>query len=417
MALATLMSNSHYSAFFKNRYPQRKIEDTTAYGKPWYSQVSKSDELVGVTTYVPLQVDSPQGFSQNLVRALTNVTSTRGIAWAISPVSFYAGLTIDAKTMLASRNNEGAFFRARERDVDNILEQLGQEFERALWSDGSGSLGQCLADPSGGTTLTLTNVADAIKFHIGMTFHFYDDSSGAPTGNPRAGGPYHVASVNEDTGVITTVETIDAAVEINDHLVRDTVGAGTGGINNLISGIPSWVPSTDPSSSPFFGVDRSVSPQKLGGWRQSWLGSIEETCKALDAKMRRVNMKSKELWLSFGNFNRLDLELGARGMRDEDKGSGSFGRNSLKMTTPGGGVTVKCGPYVPDNAGFLLTPDTWKVMHLGGLPHMVQDDGLTAIRVGGGSAAAAEDGIEIRFRAFWQNVCLNPYANGRFPIS
>jgi hypothetical protein len=411
---ATVMTAAHYSVFFKNRYPQRKIEDTTAYGKPWLSQTSKSDELVGVTTYVPLQTDSPQGMSAKLPQAMTNVTSTRGIAWAITPVSFYAGLSIDAKTMLASRNNEGAFFRSKEREVDGILEQMGQNFEMSLWRDGSGSVGQLLADPGTGTTFTLLNVADALNIHIGMVIRFYSNTSGQPD-TERAGGTRVVASVNEDTGVVTVTapNALDAALAANDHVVRDAAG-GAGNLNLAVAGIPSWITAADPTATLFKGVDRSVAPQKLAGHRQSWLGTIEETAKRLDAKIRRVNQKAKQLWLSYDNFNRLDLELGARGYRMEDGGTGTFGRVRLFMATPGGGVEVKTGPYVPDNAGFLLTPDTWKIMHLGGLPHMVQDDGLVAVRVGFGSAS--EDSIEIRFRAFWEQVCLNPYANGRFPI-
>jgi hypothetical protein len=413
MALATLMTNAHYSVFFKQRFPQRKIEDLVAYGKPFLSQCMKSDELVGSKTNVPLSFDSPQGMSAALTTAIANATSTRGINWVIEPEAYYAALTIDAKTMLASRNNEGAFFRSREREMENILEQMGQVFEMSLWQTGSGSLGQLLADPGTGTNFTLKDAADAIKFHVGMKVNFYADSGGA-LGTVRAGGTRTISAVNEDTGVIEVTAALDAALALDDHVVRE------GDNNNYVVGVPGWIPATAPAvggGDSHFGVDRSVAPQKLAGHRQSWLGSIEETAKRLDSKIRRINQKPKQLWLSYENFNRLDLELGARGYRDEDKGEGSFGRKRLMMTTPGGGVEVKTAPYLGNTVGFLLEPSSWKICTLGPLPHVVEDDGLTAIRITNGTGNAAEDGIEIRLRAFWQLVCVNPYANGRITIS
>jgi hypothetical protein len=421
-APATILSSSQFSAFFKNRYPQRKIEDLVAYGKPFYGQIKKSDELVGTTTFVPLQFDSPQGLSPSLQDALRNVSSSVGIAWGISPASYYAGLTIDAKTMLASRNNEGAFFRAREREFESVLEQMGQQLEMMLWRTGSGSIGQLSADPGTGTSFTLTDSSDAINFHIGQSLRFYDDVAGEPdgaaehNGAPIAGSAPRVVEVNEDTGVIEIDAAFDADTEINDHVVRDS-GTGASGVDNRIVGVPGWIPAVDPTSGDsHFGVDRSVAPQRLAGHRQTWLGTIEETAKRLDAKIRRINQKGKQLWVSYENFNRLDLELGARGYRMEDGKKGTFGRVSLMMSTPGGGCEVKAAPYVDNGVAFLLTPDTWKLCHLGPLPHLVQDDGLTAVRIGGGVAGNAEDGIEIRLRYFAQPVCLNPYANGRIEI-
>lgn len=411
--MGTSLTAQNFSAFFKDRFPQRKIEDLMAFEKPTLGAIAKSDELVGMTTYIPVQLDSPQGMSAILGDAIANVSSSLGKAWQIQPKAFYAALTIDAQTMLASRSNEGAFFRAREREFKNILEQVGQHNEMALWSDGTGSLGTISADPGTGTTITLTNTEDAIKFHVGMKIFFYADSSGVPSGSPRDATADEVSAVNYDTGVITVSAALDAAIQSGDHVVRE------GNLDALFKGIPAWIPASDPTTT-FLGVDRTNYPQLLGGHRQSWLGSIEETAKKLDSTIRRFNQKPMTLWLSYANFNRLDIELGARGYRMEDGKEGKFGRVALKMTTPGGGVVVRAAPYVPENAGFLLDMSTWKLCHLGGLPHLVQDDGLAATRLNpssGYTAANDGDGIEVRLRQFAQLVCMNPFANGRFVIS
>lgn len=424
MAFGVLNTNDYFEIFLKNRYPQRKIENLVAYGKPFLEAVKKSDELSGTTTYMPIQLDSPQGLGTTLDVANTSATSgsatvgggsVYGVTAAITRSKYYAVLTLDAETMLSMRDDEGAFFKARERNVNEIMEQLGQQLESAMWSTGNGSIGQLLADPSTGTTFQFINASDAIKVHLGERIEFYDDSSGVPTGSVRSGGPWYVTKVNEDTGVVTVSAALDATIEINDHVVR--VGDAASSFGALIKGVPAWIPATAETSGTFFGMDRTLAVQKLQGHRQSWLGSIEETVKKLDAKVRRLSpSKPKTLWVSYSNFNRLDLELSARGYRKEAE-KGEFGRAELMMTTPGGGVVVKAGPYVPESGAWLLDMDTWKFCTLGPAPHLVQDDGNTALRLAASTASNGGDGIEIRWRYFGQLVCTMPYANGYAAIS
>lgn len=422
MAFGVLSTNDYFEIFLKSRFPQRKIENLVAYGKPFMEEVRKSDELTGDVTYLPIQIDSPQGLGSTLNQANTAATSgtatvgggsVYGVRAAITRAKYYALLTLDAETMLSMRNDEGAFFRARERNVTEIMEQLGQQLEMACWSKGNGSLGTISNEPAGATaTATLVRAADSIKFHLGMLIDFYADSSGAPSGSARAGGSYTVSAINEDTGVITFSGNLNAAVAVGDHMVR------AGDLDALIKGVPAWIPETAETTGTFFGMNRVLNVQKLQGHRQSWLGSVEETVKALDAKIRRVNKsKPKTLWVSYSNFNRLDLELGARGFRLEDGGQGKFGRPSLMMTTPGGGVLVKPGPYVPETAAWLLDMDSWSLKTLGPAPHLVQDDGNVAIRLPASTSANGGDGIEIRWRYFAQLVCDYPYMNGVASIS
>lgn len=421
-----LYGASHYSAFVKTRFPQKEIESLVTFGKPFLESVRKIDDLVGKQTEVPVETDHPQGLGSSLAllqnTSYNMLTSSRGVRWAITRAKGYGQLALDGETMMSMRSNDGSWFRQREREMKNLLEQFGQQFEQFMWKSGNASLGVLTADPGvDGASITVST-GNAINFHEGMAIDVYTDSSGNP-GTSRGSAPFIVSSVNYDTGVITCVNTSGAAADfpdacaVGDHVIRYTNSgyiAGTG-----IVGVPGWIPSSAPTDT-LFGVARTNYPQKLGGHRQSWLGSIEETVKALDVKIRRVNQKPKTLWLSYANFNRLELELGARGIRMEDGGKGTFGRPSLMMSGPGGPVTVKAGPYCPEDAGYLLDMDTWELHHLGGLPHVIEDDGNVAMRIQSmalGATAGVADGIEIRFRWMANLFCTNPFANGRAAIS
>lgn len=408
----TFNASGALAAFYKIRYPQTKVDKLFVYDMPFLAQVKRSDELTGIKTVIPVQIGGPQGQSAALTTALQNATSSVGVAWGIVPVAYYGGITIDARTLMAARSNEGAFMKQRENEYESQLKAMGATLEQACWSPGTGTIGLLAADPGTGTTFTVAE-NDAINFHPNMKVLFYADSSGVP-GSVRAGSSRTVVSANLDTGVITVSAALDAALAAGDHVVRE------GNVNALIKGIPAWIPADDPSATAFFDVDRSVAPQMLAGWRQTWLGTIEQTAKKLDSKMRRVNQNPKVLWLSYGNFLKLEAELGTRGIREEDGTPATAGRSSLSFTSPGGKIRVMTGPYVPEDAGFLLDMSTWELMSLGPVPHVVQDDGQTAVRLGSAFSSGtslAEDGIEIRLRYFAQLVCRNPYANGRFPIS
>ncbi len=411
-APASVMTAAGLAAYYKKRYPDKEVENIVKFDKPFLSTVEMADDLDGEETLIPFHLDTPQGQGATLVKALTNVTSSYAKRWVITPASYYGGLTIDAKSMAAARKNVGAWIRLRENEYQGKLDQLGQEFEMQCWGSGSGSLGTLKTDPGTGTSWQLTNPEDAIKLHIGMKFSVYANSSGEP-GSARSGtNIYTVSNFNEEDGTFTTAEASDASTAVGDHIVRD------GDVNSLIKGVPAWVPTAAPGATSFFGLDRTLYPlQKVAGWRGTWKGTIEETVKALDARIRRANQRGKVVWLSYSNFNRLDLELGARGIRDANQSSQSFGSASLKMTTPGGGVTVRTGPYCPEHGFWLLDMGTWKIHTLMALPHLVTDDGLSAMRIGGGDASQAQDGIEIRLRGWWQLVCDRLYANGYGPIS
>jgi hypothetical protein len=402
------------TAFFKTRYPQRKVEDLVTWDNPTLNALGRSDELTGIQTIIPLQLDLPQGMSVDLRTAIDNDSPIYGKSWTITPSSYYVGARFDAKTLMAAKNDQGAFFRMKERDIASRLKMLGLEWEKHLWSAGTASLGTLTSDPGTNTYFEVSH-GDAIAFHVNQKVRFYADSSGSP-GTERAGGTRTISGINymqsSTVARITVSAAMDTAVGSGDHVCRD------GDVNATIKGIPAWIPSSDPTDT-FFGLARTNHPQMTGGWRVGYQGSIEESAKKLVEKLNRFNLNPKTLWLSYANWNRLEIELGARGIRTEDGGKGTFGRSSLGMSTPSGPITVKAGPFVPETAGYLLDMSTWKLMTLGAAPHLVEDDGLSARVVGVASrdGSLAEDAVEMRWRAFLQLVCLNPFVNGRFTIS
>jgi hypothetical protein len=301
---------------------------------------------------------------------------------------------------------------------------MGQEFEKQLWGTGSPTQAIVATDPGVAAIWSVTLDTDIRKLGKGMRFLVFANAAGVP-GAVRAGGPYVIDTINYTTRSFTTTTVANAAVAVTDHIVREgdcleaTEGdPSTATVKATMVGIPGWIPVADPTATLFFNVDRSGHPQVLAGWRGTYLGSIEESAKTLDAQMRPYGRKAKALWLSAANFNRLEFELGARAIRQDDGSKATFGRPAIAMATAGGVLPVKVGPYVPDTHGWLLDMSSFSLHSLGPVPHQIQDDGMTAYRIrGGGTAASAEDGIAMEWRAWPQLVCDMPFDNGVFPIS
>ncbi len=276
-------SNS-LTAFFKTRFPQKKVENLVAWGNPFYSEIKKGDELTGIQTVSPIQIGNPQGISATLTSAIQNASSIVGKAWVLTPGQLYGGMRIDSRTLMAAKNDQGAFFRIREREYEGILKTFGLAMEQYLWGTGNASQGIASATITTGAagTVLLATPSHALNFSIGMEVRWYDNSSADPNpAAPRVAGVASstVTAVNYSTGVVT-FDSIPTDAVVGDHLVRDG-DIAAGAMVLTIKGVQSWIPAADPSATLFFGVDRSVAPQMLAGWRETaYLGSIEETALA-----------------------------------------------------------------------------------------------------------------------------------------
>jgi hypothetical protein len=159
-------------------------------------------------------------------------------------------------------------------------------------------------------------------------------------------------------------------------------------------------------------MDRSDDPVMKAGWRVPYQGSISESAKFLAAAMGQYHTSaSSALWLSRYNWFRLEQELSAINQKVLDaRATEVFGSPALLLLTPEGNVPVVSDPYCPDEAGFLLDHEQIEVHHLDPLIHVVDDDGLPALR------QTADNGIEIRNRSWSENIFQRPFKCGRFPI-
>lgn len=394
-------------ALYKRKYVQKDLSNQALIKSPFFRTLPREDDLTGEGIYIPYNYGLPPNGSASFTKANANIASSKVAKWFLERNDYHAAVTVESEAIFASRGKEAAFLSAKEKEVSEQLKSLQQQFAVHAWGTGSGVLGQTSTDPgTGGTgTITLVNKYDAAKLMIGQYLGACADATG---GTPRT-DIYYITAINRRTGVINLTRSSGSS---NDWAASDYIFTD-GNYDSLVSGVQAWIPAADPADT-FMGMSRADDPTMKAGWRGPDEGSIEESALALAADMGAYfNGAASGLWLSPYNWFRLERELESKNRKVMDsRATEFFGTSALAMLTPHGQVPVMADPFCPNDAGFLLDHSTWEIHHMEGLPHVVVDDGLTAVRTGD-----TVPGIKLQFRAWWEVLCFNPFRNGRFPIS
>lgn len=398
---------------FKTVYLGRDLANQSKRKTPAFDKVlTKYDDFDGDKLSFPFNQDMPVGVSPKFDKAKANPTASTFDRWEMSTrKTLYGFLTISAEAMKASRKDIGAWLRLRQKETNEIRDYMKMVLGgHAFWGDGAGDLAQ-IASVSGSpvTSITLKNKRDSIKFHKNQRL----------VGNPNRTGNagsirdavYRVDGINRNTGVLTVTRVSGAAdVVANDYLYLD------GAYDAFPLGVRAFITASDPGTggvpATLLGMDRTDDPVMKAGWRVNWQGSISETAKLLCADMGQYfDSQNSAIWMSRYNWFRLEQEQEAAGRVIRDQSAvARFGAPGIVLQTPEGDVTCVSDPYAPHDAFYLLNNEDWETHHLDPLIHVVDDDGLVAIR------QTDDDGIEIRLRSWSENICQRPFKNGRGEI-
>lgn len=398
---------------YKIVYSGRDLTNFSKRKTPLLDLISKKDDFVGASLSIPINLGLNHGIYPGLDAVNPVPTAGRWKSWSVTDTkSLYGRNTISIPAMLRAKSDVGAWMKLRQKETSELLSNMKMQRAIELWGAGTGALAT-VASVTGSDpllTITLTNQNDAVKFDKGMQLQFYDTTNTTLRANGTS--VYSVLGVNRYNSAgaavvsLTRVSGTGAATTVATDLIFRTGFRNTG-----LTGLSSWIPSTDPTSTPFFTVDRSDEPQFLGGWRGTWEGSINESAERLVSVMSQYfQPEFSSLWLSSYRWYQLKEELTAQGrFYKDDLKSMSFGTSTLAMDTPGGAVTVAMDPYCPNDTGFLLKHDEIEIHTTGPFIHLCDED-VEALRM------VDDDALEIRYRSLAECTVPRPVYHGRFPI-
>ena len=400
-------------AIVKELYPDGVPQDLALKKHTFLRMVEKKGGFTGDSLIVPMLYDFPGGRSATLASLLNAsgpIGASKHIKMTVTRIKDYAATWLDAEMIKATGDDKGSFVRGRQYEIDNMLKALGNSMGHAAYRNGSGSLGTIVSGETvSDTNFTFTLRSDAKHVRVGTQLQF---AAAEVTGVLRDNGAYvTVTAVDESTGTITVDQTLNVAVPniaAGDHVYY------LGDRNLKLKGLAAWIPLTAPSTSEsFFGADRSVQPNRLAGVRLNQANyPIEDLILEVGETINEQGGDPTVCFISHRRWVTLAKRLNAKVEYDQGAVGGTMGSfaGSFPVYLSSGMVRVYPDSDCPDNRGYVLSMDSWRLHHLGELPELVRDDGLSAIRKTG------EDAIEIRARYYAQMVCYAPGHNGVFAL-
>jgi hypothetical protein len=401
---AVTLSQTLFDAFLKEQYPQVRVDLEATRKAEFFRSVKKVDDWYGDAYVVPLLVDNPQGHSRTFANALSQAeTSTQYKFVGTTRVKDYGSVSIGGEVMMAASKNVGSFVRARETQINGMLNQLGKRANIGLFRDTNGYIGIVSALGDSNKLITLTNKSDVYNFGFGMTVSAADGADGStPRDNQKK-----IDRLDASAGTIHTVTAI-GSIATGDYLFN--YGDEALGFH----GLASWLPLTAPSDGDsHFGVDRSDWVERLAGKRlDNSTRTILENATELAMLINEDGGEPDTLWMHPRAGKIFADELGVKVER-EDGGAANVGYTGFKIQTfCTGPLTVRFDRDCQPGLAYMLQSDTWRLAHMGPIPHIYMDDGQEATR------STTADAITVVARGYFGDLfCEAPGFNGVMSVA
>lgn len=391
-----------FANLLKTLWAPGKVHNMAMLNKKWLSRVPKKAGFFGKNMFVPVDYGNPQGRSASLTKAKANFGASSNIGWTVTRAKDYGYIEYDAETLAASENNEGAFVEAVKHDGDMLIDELSKSLAIALYGTGTGNIGQIAAAGIAGSTITLTNKYDVLKYAKGAVLALSaTDGAGAGV---RA-GTVTVASKSFAAGTVTMTAGVVASIAA--ALAGDFVFID-GDYDSKVKGLEGWIPQTV-SATLWFGVDRTVDPEALGGWRVTDTTLPPEEAFLQATELVTMGGGSPDMALTSPPiYANLIKGLSSKVVYQGDGSKMTIGSKGVVINLDGAEIELVSDPLCPANRTWILTKDTWTLHHLRELPHIVSDGGQEQLRLTSGSNL---DGVEMRCRYYAQLVCRAPGRN------
>ncbi len=402
-----------FEVFPEDTLPQYALMD-----KPLFGLLEKDEHMGGDSYNIPIWHGDVRSVGHDLPSVIANSETTKQAKFVLDEDDFnetYGVSTIKGKALLGTRSKMYSFLQAREMQVGSMLSQLGELMQFELYRDGTGARGQIKTVNFGANkkVIELTNKTDVYNFGEGQTLVATADLVTIKQSS-SVDNIAKVTHLDQEAGTITIDVDYDSFAANdwanNDYLLTQ------GDLNKGAKGLAAWLPvSTSGLATPFLGQARNKNVARLAGHRVDKPGrTIEENCAELARKIGMAGGKPNTILMHPVAGEVFAAQVGTKVDRINVEGAenvkvGFSGFTVYHFTV--GPMKVVFDWACPLDRGYMLQPNTWKIVHMGALPHIVADDGQMAAR------GSNSDDIQIRGRAFNNLACMYPGANGVFTIS
>lgn len=369
---------------------------------PFLGMVQKNESFKGHLFIQTVRYEGGQGRSADFASAMGDQFPNAYVRFFIERFSdFFVG-QISNEAMEAAQGDEYTMADGIESEISGGFTTLGISAATACYGDGSGviGIGAALLSP---TVLQLSDPEDVIHFSNNMTLQV----SATPVTSvsvPRAGSAL-ITAIDDDAGTITVgagwVASIPGFLATDSLFVK-------GDLNAKFPGLLGWIPPVV-TAVPFDGVDRSVNPVKLAGFRLNGNGNAKsDVWQKFTARAAKYSAK-----IDTGFMNPLDLadlttSIGSQVRRINTKATETplVGYKGVEIVGSYGTINCYADPDCPQGLAWGLKMDTWELRSLGKMPRFFGGDGNKILR------SATADAVEYRLGYRAALRCKAPKDNG-----
>lgn len=394
-----------FDAALKQHYTSDMVQNMVYKDNPFLALVAKYEDFGGRNLPIVLIYGNPQNRSATFATAQAGTSNSKLEDFILTRVKDYSIATIDNETLEASKGNANAFMEAATVEIDGSINSLTRSVAISLFRDSSGYVGQLNAEPTEVVSpfvIQLKSAEDVTNFELGQVLVVFAAKAGgsARTSNGTLAS-FPIVGINRSTGALTVTGAYDASgtIAADDYIFVN----GDRGLK--ISGMEGWVPASAPSSTAFFGVDRSVDT-RLGGLRLTGTSlPIEEALINGASLCAREGGKIDHFFMSYAKYAELEKALGSKVQYIDLKVNPEVGFRGIMVNGPRG--PIKCIPdqNCPATTIFGVQLDSWKLYSLGKAVRVIDSDGLQMLR------QSSADGVEVRYGFYGNLGCNAPGRN------
>jgi hypothetical protein len=379
---------------------------------------------------IPVLTASGGGTSANYGVAQTNQTAPVTQEFQVTRVQQYSLFSLTGDFLRASAQSIGAFMPAAELNVKAAFRALGNEYALMLYGDGSGTRGT-YGLGSGSIlngVITLDNAGQAMFFTLNQAIVSFSKSGLTPTQSTAAAIGYVIA-VDTGAGTVTVSATPSGAAGTPANwstafpylaLQGDVnfISNGLASANMLkMAGLGAWIPSVAPSGSDnFFGVNRSVSPSALAGFRFN--GASESIQDALIDSVNQLAANGSEagdpdfVLVNPTSYQTFVKQLTAQGVYQMVKAKVneevSISFKALVLPTGNGEIAILQDRNCPAQTAYIINTKTWKIRSNGKMAMFITYPGFYDQI---GIPVPGADAVQCAVGGYLNNTCNSPGSN------
>lgn len=253
-------------AVLKQHYAAGPLLNMASQSNPAYGLVTKKNKRTtqsggGRSWTQPIRISYPGGGSSDFATAIAATNNNSGFGvFTVTRKSHYRLAKLQTELLEATETGAEDAFEDAIDELDKSIEAEANYLNFRLFRTSGGSIGRMTNASFSTTVLTLDDPSGAWAVVKGDVLQLNDTDDATSIKS----GTLTVASVQRSAGTITLTGNISAGVSTaaqNDYVALN------GDFGVAMSGFADWFPDTAPSSTAFYGQDRSVEPEMLGGLR------------------------------------------------------------------------------------------------------------------------------------------------------